>query len=468
MVIPKRYVMTSQTVARRLPGVLQARGLDASTINDWVLTAEREEVWLFAVVNTHKVDRLEQYTSKALVHQISTVCDGTPVVLSNSNGLRYCFLLSQRPRLPRCVDFPGGKRGVVRLGVGQAGQPVTVRWNDLGHLLVAGETRMGKSNLLRLLVHQALAEGAQLLLSDLSRTSFPMLSGHEALLAPIAGTPEEALSTVARALAECDRRAALYQTVDGYPDKLDEYNVRVTKSGGDPLPRLLVILDEYNATVTANGGYRGQFSQDVAALCWQGLKFGVHVIVAAQDFEKRIVGRMRDQTSAICFRVRSRELSRAVGCAGADAIPEAQKGRAISERWGPFQVYQFDKALLTTGNVNGILTDEERDLVTWALESNSGYLSLADIQGHTTMGQYAARKLASDWERRNWLRKDSDAGNRRQITAELQSLIYNLQTAQAATNPVQVLQTCLQTDDNPLGEKRNDALLHVSERCTNR
>ena len=79
MVISKRYVMTSQTVARRLPGVLQARGLDASTINDWVLTAEREEVWLFAVVNTRKVDRLEQYSSRALVHQISTVCDGTPV-----------------------------------------------------------------------------------------------------------------------------------------------------------------------------------------------------------------------------------------------------------------------------------------------------------------------------------------------------------------------------------------------------
>jgi hypothetical protein len=457
MEISKRYVMTSQTVTRRLPGVMQARGLDTDVIKGWFLTAERGEVWLFAAVNTRKIERLERYTSRALLHQISTVCDGTPVVLSNSSGLRYCFLLSQRPRLPQRVDFPGCKRGVVRLGVGQTGQPMTVRWQDLGHLLVAGETRMGKSNLLRLIAHQALAEGAKLLLSDLSQTSFPMLAGHDALSAPIATTPEEAHGVVARALAECDWRAALYQTMAGFPDELEEYNVQAVAVGGHPLPRLLVILDEYNATAVANGGHRGQFCQDVAALCWQGLKFGVHVIVAAQDFEKRIVGRMRDQTSAVCFRVRSRELARAVGCAGAEAIPETHRGRAISDRWGPLQVYQFDKTLLTTRDAGGrmpsagILSDREYALVTWALDGNDGYLALTDIQDRGRMGQYEARKLAREWERRGWLRKDGEARNKRRITPEFQALIYTLQTPQTATDRTQDPQGDRQTAYNHAG-----------------
>ena len=426
--IAKRHVLAAKTVVGRMPEILEKRGLEAR-LKDWVLTNHRNNVWLFGVLDVGQAERLERYTTDSVLHHISTCCDGAPVYLSNTNGLRYAFLLSTKPTLPSRCNFPGCARDVLRLGVGAAGQALAVRWDDLGHLLVAGETRMGKSNLLRLIVHQALNDGGRLLLSDLSQTSFPMLVGNDALLAPIATTPEDAHGIIAKALAECDRRAALFQNTDGYPDKLSEYNA----VGGDPLPRVLVILDEYNATAVANGGHRGQFAQDVAALCWQGLKFGVHVIVAATDFEKRIVGRMRDQTSAICFRVRSKELARGVGCAGADEIPATRKGRAISERWGIFQAYHFDKAMMGSGQAD-ILTDQEQALVTWARASNDGYLTLADIEERTDLSQYKARQLASDWERRGWLEKDAEQNNKRCVTPLLGGLVDNLQTPQTSTN----------------------------------
>jgi DNA-binding MarR family transcriptional regulator len=439
MNIAKRFVLSSQTVARRLPTVLEKRGLDAGTVKRWLLTTDRGEVWLFAEMDTKRIARIERYTGKDLVHQVSTVCNGIPVALSNSSGLRYCFLLSQRPELPRRADFPGCERGLVRLGIGVSGQPVSVRWGDLGHVLVAGMTGSGKSNFLRLLVYQALAEGARLLLADVDGATFPMLAGHDALLAPIAQTPDDAHAIVAQGLAECDRRAALYQTVAGFPDKLTEYNEQAVKVGGDPLSRVVVILDEYNATATANGGNRGQFAHDVATLGWRGRKFGVNLVFAAQDFSKAVIGRVRDQVkTSLCFRVRGAEVARNIGTAGAHKIPESLPGRAVTDRWGTLQVYAFDKALLAQDGRGDILTTGERVLIAWALAENGGYLALADIEEYGDLSQRGARKLAQDWERRGWLVKDGDAANKRRVTDDLTTLAYNVQTAQTA-------QTALET-----------------------
>jgi hypothetical protein len=271
-----------------------------------------------------------------------------------------------------------------------------------------------------------------------------MLRDNPALLAPIAGNPQEAHQVVGLALGECDRRAVLYASIGGYPENLDEYNRLAVKAGEPTLPRVLVILDEFNATTVALGGARSAFASDVAALAWRGRKFGVSLVVAAQDFAKETVGRFRDQVSPVCFRVQSKELARAVGCS--EAVHITRPGRAVSQRWGAFQAYWLDKAELATATAGaGILSASEIALIAWALSENDGYLSLADIMANGK-GQGEARRLAHEWETRGWLVKDSQNGNKRCVTNELRQIAYKLQTLQTLQTPTSSLQTHLQTE----------------------
>ena len=417
--IPRHRILEAEFVAKRMTEVVSRRGL-SPLFADWVLTSYQGRCWLFGVLDIGHVQRLEWYTSPDLLHHLSTAIGGRPVVISNSSGLRYAVLLSPLSRLPRRADFPGFQRGTVLLGIAASGQ-VAVPWDALGHLLIAGMTGSGKSTFLRLLAYQAIADGGQLILGDLDGATFPMLAGHPALLTPIARTPEEFVEALQRALGEVEHRARLYARIAGYPESLDEYNRLAARAGLDPLPCLLIILDEFNSAVMASGGVRGSLAILAARVAWQGRKFGIYLVFSAQDFAKEVVGRVRDQVAAvICFRVRGAQTARAMGCAGAEAIPADRPGRAITDRWGPMQVFYLHKEAL--GNAAPILTEQERVIARWAMEENGGYLGLVDLQEHFGIGQREARRLAEKWEQRGWLEKDPRAGNRRRVTTALATL----------------------------------------------
>lgn len=434
--ISKGKLREAEGLSHRIPEILRRRGLRPA-FAEWILTQERELLWLFGVLDVQRLERLEQYTQAAVLHQLATELGGRPVYLSNTSGLRYAVLLSAPPRLPQRVAFPGMRRGYVLLGQSYTGGTLAVPWPRLGHLLVAGKTGSGKSTFDRLVVAQALAEGWRLLLADVDGATFPMLADHPALLAPLARTPAEVLTVVERALGECDHRAALYGQVAGFPEDLAEYNALAGRAGAAPLPRVLVVLDEFNAAVLATGGVKGPLATTVAQLGWRGRKFGIHLLFSAQEFTKAVVGPVRDQISAaFCFRVRGAEAARAVGCPDAVSIPESRPGLAVTDRWGPVQTFYLDKTvLIQAGQGAGptALTPEEQRLICWALAENAGYLSLSDIQAQLDCGPRPARRLAEEWETRGWLGKDAQAGNRRQITSKLQALSDKLTNP---TNPV--------------------------------
>ncbi len=436
--IRKAELLTAQTIAQRIPAVLQRRGLHP-TFTSWLLTEDRDLVWLFGVLDQRQLQKMEQYTSAALLHHLSTAIAGHPVYLSNHSGVRYAVLLSPPPRLPRRADFPGGQRGQVLLGQRYTGAPLAVPWERLGHLLVAGKTGSGKLTFLRLLVYQALAAGHQLLLADLDNATFPMLARHPALLAPLGHAAPSMLACVERGLGECDQRAALYQQVSGFPEKLTEYNARSVREGGKPLPRVLVVLDEYNTAVLAAGGAQGTLANAVAKLGWRGRKFGVHVVFAAQDFSKAVVGRVRDQISAaICFRVRSQAVARHVGCPDAVRIPESRPGLAVTDRWGPVQTFYLEKELLIQqGQSRGPapFSAAEQQLIHRALTENKGRLSIP-LLVQWGMTEKPARKMLKEWELRGWVRKDPKRDNARYLTPKMRVLWANRQTGQTGSNPV--------------------------------
>lgn len=441
--ISRSRLREAEAIAKRLPDVLQRRGLRPA-FSDWLLTADHGLTWLFGVLDLRRVGRLEQYTQPELLHHLSTAIGGRPVYLSNSSGLRYAVLLSRPPRLPQRVNFPGVQRGLVVLGQRATGELLRVPWERLGHLLVAGKTGAGKSSFDRLVVYQALAEGCQLLLADLDGATFPMLAEHPTLLAPLARSPEAMLGVVERALGECDHRASVYGQVGGFPENLEEYNAAAVREGAAPLPRVLVVLDEYNAAVLGSGGANGPLATAVAALGWRGRKFGLNLIFSAQDFTKAVVGRVRDQiNAAICFRVRGGEVARAVGCPAAVRIPESRPGMAVTDRWGPVQTCYLDKALLVQAagrpGVKPALTAEEWELATAALE-NGGRLSIPMLQAGG-LSEWQARKTLNDWEQRGWVRRDPRHDNARYITAKLHALLSSPQAAQTPSNRLKPAQT---------------------------
>ncbi len=421
--ISKGKLREAEAIARRMPATLERRGLRPA-FAEWILTQDAGMLWLFGVLDLQRVEKLEQYTGASLLHHLSTDLGGRPVYLSNSSGLRYAVLLSPPPALPGQVDFPGARRGEVRLGRHYTGAPVSVSWERLGHLLVAGMTGSGKSTLLRVLVYQALTEGARLVLADRDNRTFPMLAQHPALLTPIAQTPEEVLHCVETALGACDHRAAAYGQVGGFPDTLEEYNALVVGEGGSPLPRLLVVLDEFNATVVAAGGANGALARAVAELGWRGRKFGLNLVFAAQDFTKAIVGRVRDQVgAAVCFRVRNADTARAVSCPDAARIAAGRPGLALTDRWGPVQTYYLDKrVLIDVGQGRTVALPEDELRIAQHANAQGGKVTLGDSRAWG-LGKNEAARLLEDWRLRGWVAKDPARHNAHFVTEKLLGLV---------------------------------------------
>ena len=141
----------------------------------------------------------------------------------------------------------------------------------------------------------------RLLLSDIDQTTFGMLEDNPALLAPLATTPTAAFELMEKAMAECDRRAELFMQMPERPEKLSEYNSLAVLHALEPLPRILVVLDEASSVLSAMGGAKGVMGQALATLGWRGRKFGIHMVFAAQEFTKDIIGPIRDQVGlTIC------------------------------------------------------------------------------------------------------------------------------------------------------------------------
>ena len=445
-IIHRRDLLVAEQVASRLPALFTARNLTPAFSN-FFLTRDLNMTIFIVVLDTAKIGDHARYIHPDFLHQLSTDLGGMRLYLSNSTGVRYIFLISNLPKFPRSAELPlDVPFGMVALGVRFNGQVVFMPWSRLGHLLIVGMTGSGKSSLLRSLVMQAIRNGFLLLLADIDQTTFAMLEGHEQLFAPIATTAPDALQLILKALAECDARAALYKSMPGFPENMDEYNALAIKAGKEPLPRIMVVLDESSAVLKAMGGGSGELAGKIAELGWRGRKFGIHFIFGAQEFTKDIVGAVREQVNmSIAFRVKptAAQMAKAIGCQGAHRIPANRPGLAIVDRFGPMQSYFIPKPLLLSAgsSIQEALPELERSLFTRAIENAEGKLTLGNIAEWGSVSQHQARKLQSIWATRGWIAKDSARDNSFCITAKTRDLISNRQTAQTASNRTNQSQT---------------------------
>ena len=425
----------AQSLAARLVAALQRRRLKPA-FRAFYLTHLHDLSWLIADLDTTQLGDHRPYSAPDLLHQLSTDLGGVRLYLSNHSGLRYVLLLSPLPRLPRKVSLPPDvPRGRVALGVKPGGKAVLTTWEALRHLAVLGISGSGKSVFLRLLAYQALRDGLQLLVADVDQATFPMLRHHPGLAQPPATTPAEAHDLLDYALQTCEHRAALFQALPEYPETLAEYNAAAVRHGREVLPRLLVILDEASATLSALGGGKGHAAGLLAALGWRGRKFGVHFVFAAQEFTKALLGPIREQVGlVVCFRVRSAEMARRLGCPEAHRLPEGRPGLAVSDRYGFLQTYYLDKQLLAAPEaLRPVLSPEEEALFRRAQQAD-GVLSRSRLMRWGGLSAWQARKRLQQWAQRGWVQKDPQRANAYVLTARGRDLLTNPPTSPTAAN----------------------------------
>ena len=368
----------------------------------------------------HNAQPFQTFLSKNLLHDLETVAR-VPAFPSNSDGVRIAFVLNQgniKP-LPTKADFPEAVRGLLQRGVGQGGRAITAMWGQ--HVMIGGMTGSGKSALLKSIVYQALLDGHQIAIADPLAKSFNMLRGHPSLLTDMALSADDAPRLIDAVADEVRRRRGLFESADGHPEDLAEYNALARKRGLPELQRLVVILDEFNDLVQATGGAGGDFAQVAADIARTARGFGLTLVVAAQDWTKESAGAVRGQCELrIAFKVRERYTSQVlIGCQ--DATRLRTPGRAFVDGRGMMQAYWLDKALLAGLADQGAglrLSQNEMRIMLWLHANHSGKATEANLAQYPGLGRNEVRRLLGEWEKRGWVRKDPARANGRYLTVE--------------------------------------------------
>jgi hypothetical protein len=417
LAIQDNYLVKAENVARIVEAVLASRsGTDPALIQRWVMTRTQSgSVWLFAVLDDRRLPKFEPYAAAA--HHLSSSLRGMPVFLGNHTGLRYGILISQKPQLPKSVDFAGWKRGVMQLGVDMRGKAVEIGYGEISHTLVAGITQFGKSNLLRLMAIQAREEGWQLALADPDGRTFTKFEHDPALIFPVGKTLDGSVMLMGRVQELLNERAKLYDAAGNSPDGLDEYNEWAATNNTPTLQPVLVVLDEFNGTVLGTGGVKAAFSSAATQVAWRAAKFGIRLVLAGQDFSKDIVGPVREQmTTRICLRVANDRISDVVlGKPGAERL--TLPGRALTNRWGTIQTYFVPKSMLIRTDDNGLTADEQRVAV-FVWEKYNGRMTMPALLDFG-MSDRTARRTRADWQQRGLAAVRPDQDNALCLTVKM-------------------------------------------------
>ena len=444
MIDLQHYLPAAQKAQAVISQVLDSRpGTSSEYVHGWVLRGTpQNDVIFYAVLDAGRIPQPEPFARAT--HQISSALGGQRVYWGNSTGFRIAVILTPAKRLPKQIELPEHLRaGYALIGLRPDGQQAGGKWGDLKHIIVVGYTGSGKSVTTRSLVYQAIRQDFSLILADLDGTTFPMLAEHPALLAPLAGTTDEFIEVLRFALGELEHRSSLYKRAANFPEKIEEYNQWALANEQEPLKRVLVALDEFNSAVTKTGGPDGKLGKLVVELASRGRKFGITLLMSAQDFSKEVIGAVRDEVGVvIAHKVNSENVARNVGVAAAAQISERTPGRAITNRWGQIQAFYLDKAhLVARAELTSGLTPEEKAIAERALAETSGKISLEVLMGWG-MGHRDARRLQDDWKLRGWAANDPQRANSLYLMPKLTQLLPNCQTCQTR-------QTGLATSSNP-------------------
>ncbi|ACK73490.1 cell divisionFtsK/SpoIIIE [Gloeothece citriformis PCC 7424] len=180
----------------------------------------------------------------------------------------------------------------IAIGVNLEGKLIEADLADSNscHFLVGGTTGSGKSEFLRSLLLSLLARHSpqwlQIVLVDPKRVTFPEFEGIPWLYEPVIKDEEKAIILMEQLVEEMETRYRILEKA-GYSD-LKTYNQTLNLSQEKPIPRIVCIFDEYADFMTEKDT-RNQLEQSIKKLGAKARAAGIHLIIATQRPEARIV-----------------------------------------------------------------------------------------------------------------------------------------------------------------------------------
>jgi hypothetical protein len=173
------------------------------------------------------------------------------------------------------------EKAPIILGVGKHRQVQTVYLSDHPHVLIAGSSGGGKSNMVNNIISQLMwftdPESIKFILIDLKRMEFGMYIGSPHLKGPVIFTAEDAIKALNDLITEVLRRADL---LSGKAKELSVWNKRYPDQR---MPRLIIVIDEFAELMLASGRQTSKTIEDlVTRLVNLGRAVGVHAIICTQ------------------------------------------------------------------------------------------------------------------------------------------------------------------------------------------
>lgn len=167
------------------------------------------------------------------------------------------------------------------LGSDITGRPVVVRLADLLHLLIAGATGSGKSICIRCIIasilFKARPDEVKLILIDPKVVELMSYVDLPHLLTPVVTDSRKAAGCLTWAVKEMERRYKEF-AARGVRD-ISGYNRKALETGGEPMPRIVIIIDELADLMMVA---RVDVEDAIQRLAQMARAAGIHLVVATQ------------------------------------------------------------------------------------------------------------------------------------------------------------------------------------------
>lgn len=276
-----------------------------------------------------KKEQLEMYFNVQIVS-----------IKQDSQNNRILQILIKKSDLPTYVEYNNEvdtENEKFALGIGYNGI-VMINLDRNAHVLIGGETGSGKSNILKLLVYQALVKGYDTTLIDFKRgVSFSNFNG----LVEIVYEYEKAAETLENMVNETKRRLDLFRMTK--VDNIKDYNKITTLTN---LKREIIFIDELAELLnTRDKELSNRLYDALETLTRLSRCTGIHLLIGIQRPDSTIIsGQIKNNISCrICGRFVDKEPSRIMlSCDDASRLANI-KGRFLikDDELQEFQSFYF-------------------------------------------------------------------------------------------------------------------------------